>query len=756
MAAGTAGRAARAQDENIDPTDAALWGLDAQSWLPSDLTAAHIKTSGRAAVRVEDPDTGASQTFQVGLSAMLQHMRYFQDHLPPPETMAKGIPIDITVFCDVKIFAWLLKWVTARTGDPHSRTLPSRKETDSGDGSPPRLTVPICIPVLISSHFLKMHELAREAASFAAERLPEVALLGLDLTGLEPPLLGMLASFADERALEATWAAAQDPQRIAAGLVRHQPPRRAAAQQGSSGATVMAAVRDKIPQGDIQQHCQTIRSLVQKFYSHKVRRAVADWGPGLAMCEACSEVFPLSHAPLLECKAARMAVAFRGQAELRHAAKDGWHVQQHVDKLRSKGLTWRQVYWELWGSRHALPCARCGSAFTLGTGFECPGAASDSAGGFHTLPRASSGNEKSLRRSHVPPRCTCPASACRGCQPDHGVFPQLARVEQLARALSALPGRGPLAWAPPQHAPPTSGPDQSDPGWGPVCPRARLVGSMRRQAAHAGRRMTARRGPPRAAAPGLARLSEPPSQRVTATQDAILDALQAHRERAGSAATRRAESQHAQRKRRGPKAGRGGGGNTDGLLDSTSALQADLLRVLGLAGGSSASSSRSSSVSRASSHGSLAGWEEPDGSMRASLLLPRGDMVIARDIVREDDDRRLAVLSAMFSLRDQAGGVEVPDARSPQHGAGGAEREGRGGGGRGGGASTPVGRTASQASFDLPKLPMRPSSVRAGSRGASALARRPGSAGAELTRRARSGSGAGYAGSALLAPGGER
>lgn len=88
---------------------------------------------------------------------LAQEMKYFAEYLSDA-TSAEDI--DISVHCDVNIFAWLMNYVKLKHG---AATL--------GDSAPPTLSTKNVVSILISSDFLKMEQLVQLCLKFCHDHL---------------------------------------------------------------------------------------------------------------------------------------------------------------------------------------------------------------------------------------------------------------------------------------------------------------------------------------------------------------------------------------------------------------------------------------------------------------------------------------------------------------------------------------------------------------------------------------------------------
>lgn len=60
---------------------------------------------------------------------------------------------------------------------------------------------------------------------------------------------------------------------------------------------------------------------------------------------------------------AKLFVDFHGNAIARHVPNKSWSVRKFLRSLREQKLSWRRIYWKIWGITHSMTCRGCGMQF---------------------------------------------------------------------------------------------------------------------------------------------------------------------------------------------------------------------------------------------------------------------------------------------------------------------------------------------------------------------------------------------------------
>lgn len=119
-------------------------------------------------IHVLDDSNDQKADFQCGRELLVKEMKYFGDYLPVEESALSEI--DISVHCDIAIFALLMNWV--KRHEREDKFVLSR---------------PNLIPVLVSADFLQIQSLVDYASEQAAAAVNEI-----NLTVLSRPLINKI------------------------------------------------------------------------------------------------------------------------------------------------------------------------------------------------------------------------------------------------------------------------------------------------------------------------------------------------------------------------------------------------------------------------------------------------------------------------------------------------------------------------------------------------------------------------------------
>ncbi|KAL0207005.1 hypothetical protein P9112_012716 [Eukaryota sp. TZLM1-RC] len=181
--------------------------------------------------------------------------------------------------------------------------------------SKPELTVTNVVSILISAEFLQMPTLTHEAVKFLIGNLAQVLKLPIDLSCLSDDVISELAVGFDITQLETL------------------PDRRG--------------------------------KLVPKIWLKKLQ-LLCDSETSLAKCKCCGEVFSTRFINELLCFDSIGFVDFRGKKLTRHEVDDSFDVNQWFFELKSsQKLSWRDIYWKVFGLLTVFDCSTCGQTFSL-------------------------------------------------------------------------------------------------------------------------------------------------------------------------------------------------------------------------------------------------------------------------------------------------------------------------------------------------------------------------------------------------------
>ena len=181
---------------------------------------------------------------------------------------------------------------------------------------PPALAVNSVVSILISSDFLQMATLSSNCLDFIASHFNEIVTLPIDLGCINNDLVVALSDrFSDEQ---------------------------------------LEKVKDRKDK------------LLSKLYMRKIEMLMNDAKNQLYGCKYCRTVYTMSQSRWMVCPNGKALIDFHGNVISEHVPDSNFDVNDFLLNLRQRErLTWREVYWRLWGHLHALYCDICEQPFTV-------------------------------------------------------------------------------------------------------------------------------------------------------------------------------------------------------------------------------------------------------------------------------------------------------------------------------------------------------------------------------------------------------
>eukprot|EP00899_Mesostigma_viride_P025371 jgi/Mesvir1/6018/Mv00763-RA.1 len=266
-------------------------------------------------VHVVDEASGCEKDFPCSLNVLVREMRYLVSLGDLLASHRPGAEVGITVHCDVAVFHWLLTYANA---DPAVRPSPD---------------VDNCLPLLISSDFLRMPRLVGECARVVADHIHQIATLPLDLSCLSERVLQMVAFNVDVATLE----------RVHRG-------------RGDEVARASTVEKGESPSG-----CRD--ALVSKMYKLKLASLLRRSDVQLRRCRNCTQIYLEGASESLLCLCTDVVIDRNGQPRARHVALPDWRPRAYLNALYARKRSWRGIYWHIWGTLLTFACALCGEVF---------------------------------------------------------------------------------------------------------------------------------------------------------------------------------------------------------------------------------------------------------------------------------------------------------------------------------------------------------------------------------------------------------
>ena len=177
----------------------------------------------------------------------------------------------------------------------------------------PTLEVSNVISVLISAEFLQMGQLVDDCANFVVSRISEIVRLPIDMKCL------------------------------------------------SSNITKKIAAKMEVE--DIDFFRDKRDRLKSKLFMNKLEQVFENPENFLHLCSRCHTLFTDSQRDWMRCPAGDLYIDAHGHALSHHMADRKWDLQKFIMFLREKSVSWREIFWLMWGRLEDFKCTECNQKF---------------------------------------------------------------------------------------------------------------------------------------------------------------------------------------------------------------------------------------------------------------------------------------------------------------------------------------------------------------------------------------------------------
>jgi hypothetical protein len=255
-------------------------------------------------------------------------MKYFERCL---SKISDSDEIDISIHCDATVFEWLLEYVLAKEEYEKQHkgrvvakiewSKPFEKAENGGKAgiqfhNGPRLHYKNATTILISADFLKIDALVKECLSFFAENIEEVGKVLVDT--------------------------------------------------GCLNSNIIRQMAREIPLDRLSALQERKDKLVSRLYMKKLEILLEKERTYLHKCAFCNHLFILEHRAVLHCSKAKSVIDHNGELRSLHVIDRTWELKKFVTFIRETyRISWREIYWKIWGYLHVLKCGRCNEYYNL-------------------------------------------------------------------------------------------------------------------------------------------------------------------------------------------------------------------------------------------------------------------------------------------------------------------------------------------------------------------------------------------------------
>ncbi|KAM9315654.1 SANT and BTB domain regulator of class switch recombination [Gastrophryne carolinensis] len=258
-------------------------------------------------IHVCDEAKNLKEDFLCPRDLLISEMKYFAEYLSTDSQ--RWEEVDISVHCDVHIFDWLMKYV-------------KRNSNGSDRQESPNLEPGNVISILISSEFLKMDSLVEECIAYCHKNMSAIVSTPCNMNCINANLLNRIADLFTH---------------IEADDIKDR--------------------KDKIKS---KIFCKKIERLFEPGYQNPDSPSNA---ATLYRCCYCKKLLTKEVEQKIACLPGKININKYGNIVYFHIRDKTWDVHEYLTSLYEELKSWRDVYWQLWGTVNWLSCSRCKQMF---------------------------------------------------------------------------------------------------------------------------------------------------------------------------------------------------------------------------------------------------------------------------------------------------------------------------------------------------------------------------------------------------------
>uniref|UniRef100_UPI00398F873A SANT and BTB domain regulator of class switch recombination isoform X2 n=1 Tax=Pristiophorus japonicus TaxID=55135 RepID=UPI00398F873A len=258
-------------------------------------------------IHVCDEAKNLKHDFVCPRNLLVSEMKYFAEYLSVDAQ--RWQEVDISVHCDVHIFAWLMSYV-------------KRKLKHQGQTEQPELEPSNVISILISSEFLKMDSLVEECMRYCHKNMSAIVATPCNMNCINGTLATRIVDlFTHNEADE---------------------------------------VKDRKDKFKSKIFCKKIERLFDPEYKNPDSPGSAET---LYRCSMCKKLLTKEIEKMIPCTPVKISIDLHGNIIYLHIRDKSWDVHEYLNSLYEDLKSWQGVYWRLWGTINWLHCTRCKKVF---------------------------------------------------------------------------------------------------------------------------------------------------------------------------------------------------------------------------------------------------------------------------------------------------------------------------------------------------------------------------------------------------------
>ena len=99
--------------------------------------------------------------------------------------------------------------------------------------------------------------------------------------------------------------------------------------------------------------------LTSKLFMKKLELLFEDETNMLHRCVYCNQLYTVKQREWMQCPKAKIFIDFHGSVIAQHVADRYWDMNRFIQFMRKENVTWKDIYWKVWGRIQTFNCNVC-------------------------------------------------------------------------------------------------------------------------------------------------------------------------------------------------------------------------------------------------------------------------------------------------------------------------------------------------------------------------------------------------------------
>lgn len=127
--------------------------------------------------------------------------------------------------------------------------------------------------------------------------------------------------------------------------------------------TALKKISKQITLEDLDAWKDPRDSLQSKLFMHKLEEIMKDEANKLNRCMYWNTLFTDSQAEWMSWPRANIFIDYRGRVLANHVPDKNWDINDLFNFIRKNGVSWRRIFWKVWGRHNSDECVTWGQRF---------------------------------------------------------------------------------------------------------------------------------------------------------------------------------------------------------------------------------------------------------------------------------------------------------------------------------------------------------------------------------------------------------